>query len=140
MIAAMAAELDELTGLARFESFQERVRRELAAMSEVAVANVDIEHLRILNIVYGYQGGDEIVAAVARRLELAAFDDGFVARVGGDEFMVLAPAGALAELEGRLEEAVATEPVEVEGRPVHVGVTIEARIVRDADELAQRER
>jgi diguanylate cyclase (GGDEF)-like protein len=135
----MGVDFDELTGLARFEAFQERVRRELAAGHEVAVATVDIEHLRILNIVYGYQGGDEIVAAVARRLELATLDDGFVARVGGDEFMVLAPAVGLAELGGRLEEQVATEPVEVEGRPVHVGVTIEARIVRDADELARRE-
>jgi len=132
----VGVEVDELTGLARFEAFRERARRELVARHEVAVVTVDIEHLRILNIVYGYQGGDEIVAAVARRLEQAAPDDGFVARVGGDEFMVLAAVDRLDELERRLEDAVAGEPVEIEGRPVQVGVTIEGRIVRNPDELA----
>ena len=61
-----------------------------------AVLAIDLDHFKEANDVFGHTAGDELLCAVARRLEIAAEGD-FIARIGGDEFtLVCSPVAAAA--------------------------------------------
>ena len=53
---------------------------------------IDLDHFKEANDVFGHVVGDELLCAIARRLEVAA-EGAFVARVGGDEFTFVSAAG-----------------------------------------------
>ena len=52
------------------------------------LVELDIDNFKVFNDRFGHQVGDEVLLAFSRTLE-AAFKQGFVARFGGDEFLVL---------------------------------------------------
>jgi diguanylate cyclase (GGDEF)-like protein len=82
---------DSLTALPNRSLFVERVDRvlERAGENSVTVLFVDLDDFKDINHSYGYAAGDELLAAVARRLEESVGPEGTVARLGGDEFTVL---------------------------------------------------
>jgi len=112
------AVLDPLTGLLNRSALGARVN-ELAQRSTyaglgVAVLLGDIDSFKAINDRHGHQRGDEVLHGVADRLreELRAFD--LLYRIGGEEFVVLAPGATLAEgieLAERLRLAVERAPV-----------------------------
>jgi diguanylate cyclase (GGDEF)-like protein len=59
---------------------------------------VDIDHFKRYNDVYGHAGGDDALCGVAAVLDAAARSSDIVARLGGEEFVVLLP-------DTRIEEA-----------------------------------
>jgi diguanylate cyclase (GGDEF)-like protein len=87
---------------------------------------VDLDHFKEANDLFGHVIGDELLCAIAQRLEQAAGGT-FMTRVGGDEFtFVLTDCdrpGATANLAKRLVEAVA-EPFEVRGQLIPVGLSV----------------
>ena len=98
------AHTDQLTGLAnrrRFEqlfaSEHERARRHHRPL---AVLTLDIDHFKAVNDTYGHAVGDEVLKAVARSVAKTLRQTDWIARTGGEEFVVLAPesnpAGAVA--------------------------------------------
>ena len=82
---------DRLTDLPRRDVFDQRVERMLGAGARAHVALVDVGGLRMLNESFGHDVGDQVLKEIARRLA-ATFKDGQVARIGTDEFGVLAQA------------------------------------------------
>jgi diguanylate cyclase (GGDEF)-like protein len=57
--------------------------------NEVAILLIDVDRLRDLNDALGHEIGDRLLVATAKRLSTAVRPDDVVARIGGDEFMVL---------------------------------------------------
>src|SRR5262249_59309257 len=97
---------DELTGLANRALFTERVADALAQArldgSTAAVLFVDLDDFKIVNDSLGHQIGDELLAAVATRLQATVPAPGSLGRLGGDEFALLAVgSGGRAGPEGR---------------------------------------
>ena len=84
--------------------------RALATHDNRAVAAyLDIDRFKDINDTLGHQAGDELIKLVARRLMDCLRSNDFLARFGGDEFVILcAPAGA--EAGSALAERVA-EPL-----------------------------
>jgi diguanylate cyclase (GGDEF)-like protein len=82
---------DELTALGNRRAFlvkaQSLLRR--ASTGSIALIMVDVDGLKVLNEECGHQAGDELLTAVARRLEGLAGVDGSIYRIGGDEFSIL---------------------------------------------------
>src|SRR5262249_13750102 len=75
-----------------------------------AVLLVDIDHFKRVNDLFGHTTGDEVLCRVAQTLRLSAREMDTVARMGGEEFCVLAPMTDLhgaALLAERLRQAVA---------------------------------
>jgi diguanylate cyclase (GGDEF)-like protein len=73
------------------------------------LAAIDINDFKQVNDTYGHAAGDEVLVEVARRLRVTVRAEDTVARVGGDEFVVLAETGgsdrAARRLAGRLDRA-----------------------------------
>lgn len=91
-ILAHQARHDPLTGLVNRSGLLERMRRELALderQGGVVVLFVDLDGFKNVNDRHGHRGGDLLLAAVGDRLRNAARDSDVVARIGGDEFVVL---------------------------------------------------
>jgi diguanylate cyclase (GGDEF)-like protein len=63
---------------------------EVQAQRVIALVLIDIDRLEVVNNTMGHAMGDELLAAIADRLQRQLPDDYFVARFGGDEFAILA--------------------------------------------------
>ena len=86
------ARYDELTALSNRANFQEEVERLLAIRHDSehlsALLFVDLDHFKQVNDTLGHPRGDQLLCAVANRLREMLRPEDFVARFGGDEFMV----------------------------------------------------
>jgi diguanylate cyclase (GGDEF)-like protein len=80
---------DSLTSLANRARFVERTEQALAAGRTVAVMFVDLDDFKTINDGLGHAAGDQLLSAVARRLEGTLRSDDVAARLGGDEFAIL---------------------------------------------------
>ena len=121
-----AARHDPLTGLANRHRLHESIRSN-ADRRPVAALFIDIDHFKRTNDDHGHATGDGVLIEVARRLTAAVRSTDLVARVGGDEIVVWAPATTTEDAEalaGRLVAAVNGEPMVVGGRSHTVTVTI----------------
>lgn len=87
------AHFDSLTSLPNRLLLAERLERSLRKAekegSEVAVAYLDLDGFKDINDRYGHSVGDEVLATVGRRMACALPESDTVARVGGDEFILL---------------------------------------------------
>ena len=81
------ARQDYLTGLATRWYLQEYIRKNQAEQN-VTCIYLDLDNFKKVNDTYGHQAGDRALAATAEMMQ-REFTDGFCARMGGDEFMIV---------------------------------------------------
>ncbi|HET9691635.1 MAG TPA: EAL domain-containing protein [Acidimicrobiales bacterium] len=137
---------DVLTGLPNRALLLDRLghalRRSERRRSVAAVLYLDLDGFKHVNDSLGHAAGDELLVAVARRLEALVRPSDTVARLGGDEFViVMEDAGDLASV-ASVAERVRGElcrPVQVGTQFVAVGASIGVAIAhgRDPDALLQ---
>jgi diguanylate cyclase (GGDEF)-like protein/PAS domain S-box-containing protein len=84
---------DPLTGLANRTLCRDRILHALALSDReggnAAVLYADVDNFKRVNDVFGHAAGDELLIALARRMEGAVRPADTVARLGGDEFVVV---------------------------------------------------
>lgn len=124
---ARQATHDALTGLPNRVLFlrktTEALERSRTTHSSVGVLFIDLDKLKHVNDTIGHAVGDQLIVTIARRLAAATRPSDLVARISGDEFVVLC--------EGLLDEHVALDVAErirtaITGPLVLQGVEIEA--------------
>ncbi|MFI6099574.1 diguanylate cyclase domain-containing protein [Lentzea sp. NPDC051213] len=114
---------DLLTGLPNRASFTDKLESALASGEPHTLGYLDVDSLTIVNDGLGYGAGDAVLTEVARRLRVA-LPDAVVARVGGDEFVVLIKGSPdVAALAALIDEEL-SEPVYLEGAGVAVSTSI----------------
>lgn len=123
---------DGLTGLYNRRFVEEMLRletdRTVRAAGRLGVMVVDVDHFKAVNDSYGHQAGDEVLRAIAERLAAAVRRMDVVGRYGGEEFVVILPgvaAAELPELAERCRRAIADTPFPLpEGPPLPVSVSL----------------
>ncbi|RBW51226.1 GGDEF domain-containing protein [Marinobacter sp. F3R11] len=123
---------DPLTGLynryglmIHLEKVVQRARRR---DERLAVILIDLDGFKAVNDQYGHEAGDVLLQAVAHRLQLEARESDCVARMGGDEFVVVTESvvseASVLEIGQRLREAI-TQPVTLpSGDSVWIGASV----------------
>jgi diguanylate cyclase (GGDEF)-like protein/PAS domain S-box-containing protein len=90
---ARLAQKDTLTGLPNRHAFNDGVVAALArsqrAGTQIALMFLDVDAFKTINDTYGHAGGDEVLREFGRRLQAAVRPTDLVARLAGDEFVVV---------------------------------------------------
>ncbi|MEZ0121144.1 MAG: diguanylate cyclase [Candidatus Reddybacter sp.] len=92
--------LDPLTGVANRGGFDKRFEEELARSQRIgfplSLLLVDIDKFKFVNDTFGHKAGDKVLQTIAKLMADRVRDTDFIARYGGDEFVLLLP-GTTAE-------------------------------------------
>lgn len=116
---------DALTGLGNRALFNDELRKATAAGTpELSLLLLDLDDFKEINDVHGHQCGDGMLIELARRIRGVVRREDIVARIGGDEFVVLLPGGSDAEaVAGRLVD-LAQRPIDVGGVQLAVSLSV----------------
>ena len=121
------AHTDPLTGLANERTFGRILELELARAGrqggEVSLALFDVDDLTAINETVGHSAGDDVLRAVAAVLAESVRLVDTVARIGGDEFVLVAPGSAGVTVAQRVLDGIAALPP-VEGRSISVSAGV----------------
>jgi diguanylate cyclase len=134
------ARLDPLTRLANRKSFDERFAQEVERRSRtdlpVAMLLWDLDNFKVINDTYGHRAGDRVLQRVATCFMAGLSAEDFVARIGGEEFVVLLT-GLTAEralaIADQLRASVEALRFHVRGTPVKVTVSCGLTELRATD-------
>jgi len=144
--AAERAFVDPLTRLPNRVRFLERLETELAQSRRygrrLAVVHLDVDGFKFVNDNWGHGVGDRLLQSLALRLTRGVREVDTIARIGGDEFLILVPdfkqAGDMSRLALKLVTLMA-RPVELEDRTLQITASVGVAAFPDdgqsADEL-----
>lgn len=127
---AFLANHDSLTNLPNRSLFDDRLRQALARAErgdDFALCFIDLDRFKLINDSLGHSAGDAVLVEVARRLGAICREGDTLARLAGDEFVMLLEgmgnAGAAASIANRILAALAL-PVHAGGRDIDVGASL----------------
>lgn len=123
--------IDPLTGLPNRAAWGERLAHEVEQWQQhgnmLLVAMLDLDHFKRINDGYGHLAGDKVLKIIATQLRKRLRPNDFIARFGGEEFVMLMPATSMAvgmQLANTLRAAIEACPFHFKGEPVTVTVSI----------------
>lgn len=123
----MQSRTDPLTRLPNRQAYNEKLEEAFAQFNKsgtpLAVAVVDIDHFKSVNDRFGHAAGDKTLQVVSRFLKQHVKKPEFIARWGGEEFVLLFPNSSLESVEERLNEIrskLATMPFKFKQEKVKV--------------------
>jgi diguanylate cyclase (GGDEF)-like protein/PAS domain S-box-containing protein len=122
---------DTLTGLPNRNLLKDRINHALARMrrngGQIAVLYVDLDRFKPINDNLGHEAGDAVLCEVAERLSLCIRSSDTVARIGGDEFVIvveeIARPGEAAMVARKILDVLAP-PIVHQGHCCQVGASI----------------
>lgn len=132
--------LDPLTKVYNRAALDDRLEHEyrcwLRYQTPFCLAMIDIDHFKSVNDTYGHLVGDKVLKVVARSIHQCLRDTDFIARFGGEEFVVLLPDAKSEEREEMLNnvrETVSKLPFKFKDSRLTVTVSIGASMFQDGD-------
>jgi diguanylate cyclase (GGDEF)-like protein len=93
MLLERLSATDAVTGLGNRIAFERRMHELLSTGADVSLLLLDLDRFKLVNDSLGHQVGDRLLVEVARRLVEVVPAGSITARMGGDEFVVVPPAG-----------------------------------------------
>lgn len=122
---------DALTGLPNRRLLEDRMTQALKSAKRtqhiVAVLFLDLDNFKPVNDSYGHAVGDELLKTVAGRLIRLLREEDTVARIGGDEFIILLPKLRVEQQAIVTAEKIVSElamPFNILGHQLHIGASV----------------
>lgn len=122
---------DTLTGLYNRFQFERSLIERIAAADRhhrnMSILFIDVDHFKSINDGFGHHVGDKLLKGIAGRLRLCTRADDIVARIGGDEFVIiLSDIKSTDDVEITANKIIEdiSEPYEIEGVTIRVSVSI----------------
>ena len=144
----LLANTDSLTGLANRKQAFERIRRIKNQLRRTGTRSAllfcDLDNFKSINDTYNHRVGDEVLCAVAERIQTCLRNGDLAARFGGDEILVfLEGVQDEANAQGLARKLIKTiaEPIQTTAGPVSTSMSIGLTLVREeesVDELVDR--
>ncbi|GAA4395304.1 sensor domain-containing diguanylate cyclase [Tsukamurella soli] len=130
---------DTLTGLANRAHAYRHLKQAVAAESHqrgrgavVHLLYVDLDDFKRINDTHGHRVGDRILQVTADRLRAITGAEDIVARIGGDEFLIITTTDRLDSLARRVDE-VLHEPVDIDGAELRVAASTGTTVGHPSD-------
>jgi diguanylate cyclase len=137
------ARVDALTGIANRKSFEERIAQDIArkpgAEPRVVMLLWDLDNFKVINDSYGHRAGDLVLRSVAACFLAAVRGNDFVARIGGEEFVMLLGSTKIAQallIANQVRTAVEALRFHFRGTPVRVTVSCGLAELKERDGAA----
>jgi diguanylate cyclase (GGDEF)-like protein len=137
---AMQSRTDPLTRLPNRQAFNERLEAAFTKFKEngdlLAVAVVDIDHFKSINDRFGHAAGDKTLQVVSKFLKQSLSENDFIARWGGEEFVMLLPQAQMADIDKKLNEVrtkLAAMPFKFKQEKVKITASFGATCFNDND-------
>ncbi|WP_424681773.1 diguanylate cyclase [Frateuria sp. YIM B11624] len=145
----LLARVDSLTGVKNRLALTETATQLLSQAGRVGrplgVLMIDADHFKSVNDRFGHGGGDKVLLALVGSIRGTLRASNVIGRIGGEEFVVLAPDTGLEQalvLAERIRETVETTPLLVDGHllqlTVSIGAVVAAPGEHDVKGLLQR--
>ncbi|QXI15673.1 diguanylate cyclase [Pseudomonas hamedanensis] len=123
--------IDPLTGLPNRAAWSERLEHEIRQWQQhgntLSLAMLDLDHFKRINDSYGHLAGDKVLKIIATVLRKRLRGSDFIARFGGEEFVLLLPAtppAAGAKLLETLRAAIEACPFHFKGERVTITISM----------------
>jgi diguanylate cyclase (GGDEF)-like protein len=136
---------DPLTGLTNRRYLEESLPRELHRSSRessaLSIAMLDLDHFKRFNDTFGHDPGDSLLREVGRVLNERLRKSDIACRYGGEEFVLVLPNSALADIFERIEEIrLAVRDLRIRhGDRLLGGVTVSAGVAEAREGMTARE-
>ncbi|MGY2176973.1 MULTISPECIES: GGDEF domain-containing protein [Pseudomonas] len=123
--------IDPLTGLPNRAAWSERLDQEVNTWHQrgnnLSLAMLDLDHFKRINDGYGHLAGDKVLKIIANVLRKRLRSTDFIARFGGEEFVLLMPNSSLTDALAAgevLRAAIEACPFHFKGEPVTITVSM----------------
>ncbi|GGD66985.1 GGDEF domain-containing protein [Lacimicrobium alkaliphilum] len=133
---------DELTQIPNRSAYNDRIELEYRRWrrygTELSMALVDVDHFKTINDNYGHAAGDKTLQVIAQQMSKCLRSTDFLARWGGEEFVLLFPQTSEGELEAALEKVrlqIAKIPFRFKQQSVKITVSIGAASFIEGDDV-----
>ncbi|WP_457643350.1 PAS domain S-box protein [Persephonella sp.] len=129
---------DNLTGLPNrvhfFSKLKQAVEKTYTDGKKVSLFFVDLDGFKQVNDSYGHEVGDKLLKEVAKRLRASIRKDDFVARLAGDEFVILIEGVEEKEVLKKISQKIIqniSKPYVIDGFSIKIGASIGISILPD---------
>jgi diguanylate cyclase (GGDEF)-like protein len=134
------ARVDSLTGVKNRLALNETATQLLAQANRtgrpLGVLMIDADHFKNVNDRFGHGGGDKVLLALVESIRATLRAGNVIGRIGGEEFVVLAPETSMEQalvLAERIRATVETTPLLVDGHLLQLTVSIGAAVQRTGE-------
>ncbi|MCA0983476.1 EAL domain-containing protein [Halobacillus yeomjeoni] len=109
----------------------------------IAVMFMDLDRFKHINDVYGHQAGDQLLTDMAKRSESCLDDGDMIARLAGDEFLIVLPSSTPSEANQKAENIIqkVTAPFQISDSEIYIscsiGISMFPEDAKDTSELIQ---
>jgi diguanylate cyclase (GGDEF)-like protein len=126
-----AAKVDALTGLFNrryaVEKIEEEVARQQRNQKSFSFLMADIDFFKKVNDTYGHDGGDHVLKAISQMMQQTIREQDWLARWGGEEFLMLLPESDLAEamlVAERIRQKIEENVIDYQKMKIAVTITL----------------
>jgi len=134
------ATTDPLTGAPNRLAYEKRIAEEYARWQRyhnpLSMLICDVDHFKQVNDTYGHKAGDRALMAIVKTVQQYLRESDFLARIGGEEFVILLPETSLADAQiaaDKLRRSIEVSEFAYQGQPVPITISAGLADFRQGD-------